>query len=62
MHTTRPRIADASAPDRHDAHPNERIRVDAAGEGSYRALHRDSVAEVVQDLKSNRVERGRSSR
>lgn len=35
--------------------PNERIRVDAAGGGSYRALHRDSVAEVVQDLKSNRV-------
>jgi AraC-like DNA-binding protein len=35
--------------------PNERIRVDAAGAGSYRALHRDSVAEVVQDLKSNRV-------
>jgi len=35
--------------------PNERIRVDAAGEGSYHAIHRDSVAEVVQDLKSNRV-------
>lgn len=35
--------------------PNERIRVDAAGEGSYRTLHRDSVAEVVQDLKSNRA-------
>lgn len=35
--------------------PNERIRVDAAGEGSYRALHRDSVAELVQDLKTNRV-------
>jgi AraC-like DNA-binding protein len=35
--------------------PNERIRVDAAGGESYRALHRDSVAEVVQDLKLNRV-------
>ena len=35
--------------------PNERLRVDAAGEGSYQALHRDSVAELVQDLKSNRV-------
>ncbi|HEY5060876.1 MAG TPA: helix-turn-helix domain-containing protein [Gemmatimonadaceae bacterium] len=35
--------------------PTERIRVDAAGEGSYHALHRDSVAELVQDLKSNRV-------
>src|SRR4051794_32602024 len=33
----------------------ERIRVDAAGEGSYQAVHRDTVAEVVQDLKSNRV-------
>lgn len=35
--------------------PAERIRVDAAGEGSYLALHRDSVAELVQDLKSNRA-------
>jgi len=35
--------------------PTERIRVDAAGEGSYFALHRDSVAEAVQDLKSNRA-------
>lgn len=35
--------------------PAERIRVDAAGEGSYLALHRDSVAEVVEDLKSNRA-------
>lgn len=35
--------------------PMERIRVDAAGEGSYYALHRDNVSEVVQDLKSNRV-------
>ena len=35
--------------------PAERIRVDAAGEGSYLTLHRDSVAEVVQDLKSNRA-------
>lgn len=35
--------------------PNERIRVDAAGEGSYQAFHRDSVAELVQDLKLNRV-------
>src|SRR5512135_1345643 len=35
--------------------PAERIRVDAAGEGSYLALHRESVAEVVQDLKSNRA-------
>lgn len=35
--------------------PAERSRVDAAGEGSYQALHRDSVAELVQDLKTNRV-------
>jgi AraC-like DNA-binding protein len=35
--------------------PTERVRVDAAGEGSYRTYHRDSVAEVVEDLKSNRV-------
>jgi AraC-like DNA-binding protein len=35
--------------------PSERVRVDAAGEGSYLALHRNSVAEVVQDLKCNRV-------
>jgi AraC-like DNA-binding protein len=31
--------------------PSERLRVDAAAEGFYQALHRDSVAEVVRDLK-----------
>jgi AraC-like DNA-binding protein len=35
--------------------PTERLRVDAAGEGSYLTLHRDSVDELVQDLKSNRA-------
>ena len=35
--------------------PTERLRVDAAGEGSYRALHRDTIAELVDDVKSNRV-------
>jgi AraC-like DNA-binding protein len=35
--------------------PTERIRVDAAGEGSYLALHRDSVDDVVKDLKANRA-------
>ena len=35
--------------------PSERLRVDAAGEGWYQAIHRDSVAELVQDLKTNRV-------
>jgi len=31
--------------------PAERIRVDAAGEGLYTALHRDSVDDVIRDLK-----------
>jgi AraC-like DNA-binding protein len=35
--------------------PTERLRVDAAGEGSYRALHRDTIAELVDDVKANRV-------
>jgi AraC-like DNA-binding protein len=35
--------------------PVERIRVDAAGEGSYETYHRDSVDEVVDDIKQNRV-------
>ena len=35
--------------------PTERLRVDAAGEGLYRTVHRETVAEIVQDLKSNRA-------
>ena len=35
--------------------PEERARVDAAGAGLYRAIHRDSVAEVLEDLKRQRV-------
>lgn len=35
--------------------PEERARVDAAGEGLYRAIHRDSVADALQDLKKGRV-------
>ncbi len=35
--------------------PNERLRVDAAGEGVYRALHRDSLDEVIRDLRERRV-------
>ena len=35
--------------------PRERERVDAAGEGSYRAYHRNSVAELFDDLKSARA-------
>ena len=31
--------------------PIERLRVDAAGEGLYQALHRDSVEDVIRDLK-----------
>ncbi len=35
--------------------PDERLRVDAAGEGLYRAIHRDSVADALEDLKRRRV-------
>lgn len=31
--------------------PAERIRVDAAGEGLYRAMHRDTIDDVIRDLK-----------
>ena len=36
--------------------PGERSRVDAAGEGSYRAIHRDEVAELVGDIKAKRAD------
>ena len=36
--------------------PAERQRVDAAGEGCYRALHRDSVDDLIRDLKTQRVQ------
>ena len=36
--------------------PAERLRVDAAGEGSYRAIHRDDVAELVGDIKAKRAD------
>jgi len=35
--------------------PAERVRVDAAGEGLYTALHRDSVDDVIRDLKERRA-------
>jgi AraC-like DNA-binding protein len=35
--------------------PEERTRVDAAGEGCYRALHRDTVDDLIRDLKSREV-------
>jgi len=36
--------------------PLERLRVDAAGEGLYHALHRDSVEDVIRDLKERGAE------
>ena len=35
--------------------PAERLRVDAAGEGLYTTLHRDSVDDVIRDLKEKRA-------
>jgi AraC-like DNA-binding protein len=35
--------------------PEERLRVDAAGEGCYRTLHRETVDDVIRDLKSRQV-------
>ena len=35
--------------------PEERLRVDAAGEGYYRTLHRESVDDVIHDLKAQQV-------
>ena len=35
--------------------PDERPRVDAAGEGCYRTLHSESVAAVIRNLKSRNV-------
>lgn len=35
--------------------PTERLRVDAAGEGLYRSLHRDSVHDVIRDVREARA-------
>jgi len=35
--------------------PPERLRVDAAGEGLYRTLHRDSLDDAMHDLKARRA-------
>jgi AraC-like DNA-binding protein len=35
--------------------PSERVRVDAAGEGLYTALHRDSIDDVIRDVKEQRA-------
>lgn len=36
-------------------HPADRMRIDAAGAGLYRTIHRESLAEVLRDLKERRV-------
>src|SRR5262245_11291324 len=36
--------------------PSERLRVDAAGHGLYRSLHRDSVDDVMRDVREARAE------
>src|SRR6185503_18112442 len=35
--------------------PDERLRVDAAGHGIYRAWHRDSMNDALRDLRDNRA-------
>src|SRR5688572_5417347 len=35
--------------------PAERLRVDAAGEGLYRSIHRDSMADVMRDVREARA-------
>jgi AraC-like DNA-binding protein len=35
--------------------PTERTRLDAAGEGLYRSIHRDSVADVMRDVREARA-------
>lgn len=35
--------------------PTERLRVDAAGEGYYQTLHRETVEDLIRDLKSRQV-------
>ncbi len=35
--------------------PAERLRVDAAGEGYYRTVHRETVEDLIQDIKSHQV-------
>jgi AraC-like DNA-binding protein len=36
--------------------PEERLRVDAAGEGYYRTLHRETVDDVIRDLKCRQIQ------
>src|SRR5688500_1119024 len=53
MHADHP--SDPIAPISTVLTPNERLRVDAAGEGVYRALHRESIEDVIRDLKERTV-------
>lgn len=53
MHADQP--SDPIAPISTVLTPNERLRVDAAGEGVYRALHRESLDDVIRDLKEQTV-------
>ena len=38
--------------------PDERMRVDAAGQGLYHTLHRESLEDVLRDLRTRRASRG----
>ena len=50
---TAPRVAPRSplAPITTMLTPNERLRVDAAGAGLYRAMHRDTLDDVIRDVR-----------
>ena len=54
MHST-PHARPTLAPISTILMPSERIRVDAAGEGLYTALHRDSIDDVIRDVKERRA-------
>ena len=56
MHiTSRTSIAPALVPVSTILTADERLRVDAAGQGLYRTLHRDTVEDVLRDLKSHHI-------
>ena len=50
MHTTHPLVSVSTI-----LTASERVRLDAAGAGAYRALHRDGIPEIVRDIKANRA-------
>src|SRR6187551_2908691 len=35
--------------------PAERLRVDAAGEGYYRTMHRENVEDLIEDIKTHQA-------